>query len=215
MAVAAVFTKGRPNNNMKNFGKVISGALLTLAFVFGISAATSLTAQAQYRNDDGQYNRQQDRDDDRDQNGQYRQRRRRNRDNNQAQNEAWRRQQERNRGNSQRDRRYGTNGDYNNGSYNNGGYNNGRNNNGGYNNAVVQQGYQAGINTGASDAQRNQNYNAQRSHYYRDANSQAFRQAFLQGYDQGYRQYGGNRNQRNRTNTNGGFGNILGGIFRP
>ena len=41
---------------MKNLGKVIGGSLLTLAFVFAISVASSGTAAAQYRND-GQYRR--------------------------------------------------------------------------------------------------------------------------------------------------------------
>jgi hypothetical protein len=62
---------------------------------------------------------------------------------------------------------------------------------GGYNNQQVQQGYQYGVNTGASDAQRRQGYSPQRSHYYRDAPSQAFREGFVRGYDQGYRQYSG------------------------
>jgi hypothetical protein len=77
----------------------------------------------------------------------------------------------------------------------------------------MNQGYQAGINTGASDAQRGQNFDPQRSHYYRNASSQAFRQGFLRGYDQGYRQYagygnGGYGNQRSRTGSI--LGNILG-----
>ena len=42
---------------MKNFGKGIGGALLSLAFVLGMVVATSGTAQAQYRNDDGYYGR--------------------------------------------------------------------------------------------------------------------------------------------------------------
>ena len=69
------------------------------------------------------------------------------------------------------------------------------------------------MSTGASDAQRGQNYDPQRSHYYRDASSQAFRQGFVQGYDAGFRQYGGYNDggyQRSRT------GSILGQIFgRP
>ena len=46
---------------------------------------------------------------------------------------------------------------------------------GGYNNQQVQQGFQYGVNTGASDAQRRQSYSPQRSRYYRDASTQAFR----------------------------------------
>src|SRR4029453_135827 len=48
-----------------------------------------------------------------------------------------------------------------------------RNQNGGYNNGnqgARNQGYQIGIQTGASDAQRGQSYNPQRSSYYRNAN---------------------------------------------
>jgi hypothetical protein len=62
---------------------------------------------------------------------------------------------------------------------------------GGYNNQQVQQGFQYGVNTGASDAQHHQSYSPQRSHYYREASSQAFRDGFVRGYDQGYRQYAG------------------------
>ena len=43
--------------NMKNFGKGIGGALLSLAFVLGMIVATSGTAEAQYRNDDRYYGR--------------------------------------------------------------------------------------------------------------------------------------------------------------
>ena len=60
----------------------------------------------------------------------------------------------------------------------------------------MNQGYQYGLNTGASDAQRGQSYSPQRSRYYRNASSQAFRQGFVRGYDQGYRQYAGYDNGR-------------------
>jgi hypothetical protein len=94
----------------------------------------------------------------------------------------------------------------------NGGYNNG-------NQMALTQGYQAGIQTGASDAQRGQSYSPQRSRYYRDASSQAFRNGFVQGYDAGFRQYGGynNNNGGYRTgNTGIGIGDILGAILsRP
>ncbi len=69
---------------------------------------------------------------------------------------------------------------------------------GGYNNQQLQQGFQYGVNTGASDAQRRQSYSPQRSRYYRDAPTQAFRDGFVRGYDQGFRQY---------ANTNGGYRN--------
>ena len=89
----------------------------------------------------------------------------------------------------------------------NGGYNNG-------NQMALNQGYQVGIQTGASDAQRGQSYSPQRSRYYRDASSQAFRNGFVRGYDAGFRQYGGYNNDGDyRRTNNGGLGNILGGIL--
>jgi len=139
----------------------IGGVILSLAVLFGIGLAASITAQAQYpypqypqypQYPNGQTRRDRDQDRDRDWN--------RNRD-----------------------------------------YRNGR----GYGNYAFDQGYQAGLYTGQSDAQRNQNYNPQRSHYYRSGNNgnsssygrdkQAFREGFLRGYDEGYRRYGG-RNRR-------------------
>jgi hypothetical protein len=77
---------------------------------------------------------------------------------------------------------------------------------GGYNNQQLQQGFQYGVNTGANDAQRGQSYNPQRSRYYREAPSQAFREGFVRGYDQAYRQYAGayeNRGYRNRDRNDG------------
>jgi len=98
-----------------------------------------------------------------------------------------------------------------------------RRNNGGYGNVnqiAANQGYQDGVYTGQNDAQRGQNYNPQRSHFYRNGHGdngsygnngrynngyqyqQAYRQGFLQGYDQGFRQYGGyNRNRRTNGNS--------------
>ncbi len=85
----------------------------------------------------------------------------------------------------------------------NGGY-------GGYNNQEAQQGYQYGVNTGASDGQRGQSYNPQRSHYYQNATygysssygnkngyKEAYRDGFLRGYQEGYRRYGGYNRGRN------------------
>src|SRR6266540_4937914 len=99
----------------RNMKKTLGSALMALAFIFGIIAATSTPTAAQWRND----------------------------------------------------------------SY------------GGYNNQQVQQGFQYGVNTGASDARQRQSYSPQRSHYYRDAPSQAFCDGFARGYEQGYRQYAG------------------------
>jgi len=87
---------------------------------------------------------------------------------------------------------------------------------GGYNNQDIQQGFQYGANVGASDAQRGQSYSPQRSRYYRDAPTQAFRDGFMRGYDQAYRQYAGaygnyggnNGGYRNEGSYgNGGYGN--------
>lgn len=102
-----------------------------------------------------------------------------------------------------RNRGYGNNGGY-------GGY-------GGYGNAsqiAISQGYQDGLYTGSSDAQRGQNYNPQRSHFYRNGHGnsggyygngyqyqQAYRNGFLRGYDEGFRRNGGyNRNRRSNGN---------------
>jgi hypothetical protein len=188
----------------------IGSAIITLLMVAGFSLAAGSTAQAQYRQyPDGRV-RQERRDrDDRYRRDRRADRRDRDRDGDgdyDRRDEAIRRQQERNGG-------YGTNG--NNGGYGTYGRNGGDGNNGGYNQAALNQGYQNGLNTGASDAQRGQSYNPQRSHFYKEASSQAFRDGFMQGYEQGYRQYSGN-NGGYRRNTNSGIGNILGGIFgRP
>jgi hypothetical protein len=132
---------------MKNYVKVMGGSLLTLAFIFGIGAACSSTAQAQYR-DYGQYQRR-DRDNDNDRDRRRDWRRNRN----------WDRNRDRDR-----NRSYRRNDNYGNYGYGNyGGY-------GGYNNQYeVNRGYQEGLNTGSSDARRGQSYNPQRSHWYKDA----------------------------------------------
>jgi len=84
---------------------------------------------------------------------------------------------------------------------------------GGYNNQQVQQGFQYGVNTGASDAQRRQTYSPQRSRYYRDAPTQAFREGFVRGYEQGYRQYAGNYGNGGYRN-DGYYGNTGYGGYR-
>ena len=79
----------------------------------------------------------------------------------------------------------------------------------GYENAR-QQGYSYGMNVGASDAQRGQSYNPQRSRYWKNASEgynssygnrgqykQVFRDAFEQGYRDGFQRYGG-YNRRGR-----------------
>ncbi|MBA2704677.1 MAG: hypothetical protein H0U60_12600 [Blastocatellia bacterium] len=111
---------------------------------------------------------------------------------------------------------YGNNGGYrNDGYYGNGGNGNGgyRNDgyygNGGYNNQELNAGYQQGINTGADDGRRNKQYSPERSKYYRNASTQAFREGFIRGYDAGYRQYSNNRSYRKSNNA----AQILGQIF--
>jgi hypothetical protein len=83
----------------------------------------------------------------------------------------------------------------------------------------VNQGFQDGVYTGSSDAQRGQNYNPQRSHFYRNGHGdngsyggynnsyqfqQAYRNGFLRGYDQGFQRYGGYNNNNRRGNGNYG-----------
>jgi hypothetical protein len=212
-------TKGRSH------GKA-GAALLALSMIFGITLFSGVTAQAQNGSwRDGQYRRDHDRDRDNDRNNdrdRERERRRRER-------ERERRQEQNNGG------YYGNNGGYGgygrNGGYgNNGGYGTyGRNGGyGGYNvyQIATDRGYQDGLSTGQEDAYRGQNYDPQRSHYYRNGTEgynssygskgqykQAYRDGFVRGYQQGYRRNGrggyGN-NGRNRA------GSILGGIFgRP
>jgi len=83
---------------------------------------------------------------------------------------------------------------------------------------AINQGYQDGTYTGSRDAQRGQNYDPQRSHFYRNGHGdnggygsitnswqyqQAYRNGFLRGYDEGFRRYGGGYNRRRN---NGNYG---------
>ena len=170
-----------------NYNGRVGRAVLAFSLMFGIGIMMSLTAQAQ---GNGEWHR---RDEMRARREAMRQR--------QAQIIAERRAQRQ----AQRN-----NGTYNNGTYNNGTYNNGTYNNGTYNNGnqALNQGYQAGINVGASDAQRRQSYSPQRSSHYRNASSQAFRDGFVRGYDAGFRQYAANNGgYNNGTYNNGGYNN--------
>ena len=102
------------------------------------------------------------------------------------------------------------------------GYRNNRSNNrsygryGGYGNQYeLNRGYQQGIETGSSDAQRRQSYDPQRSKHWRNARTQEFREGFARGYDEGYRRYAYN-NGRYGNNSGVGIADILGGILgRP
>ena len=202
----------------KRFG----GAVIALAFVFGIIATASTTADAQWSNRSyGGYNNQQLQ-----QGFQYgvstgasdAQRRQsyspqRSRYYRDASTQAFREGFV--RGYDQGYRQYA--GNYGNGGYRNDGYygnaggygNRGYGNNGYYENQELNAGYQQGINTGADDGRRNKSYSPERSRYYQRASSQAFREGFIRGYDAGYRQYARNRNYR-RSST---AASILGQIF--
>lgn len=156
--------------------------------LLGVATIAGTTAQAQYPGGYGQDRR--DRDD----------RYRRNRDDDD------RYRNDRNRNNRNRDDRY-RNDPY------------GRNGNNGYYDqyqVAREQGYRNGLSTGASDAQRGQSYNPQRSHFWKNGNDgyangnrgqykQVFRDAFAQGYREGYQRYGGYNN--NRRGNNGRWGN--------
>ena len=170
----------------------IGGLILAFFVVIGITAISSSTAQAQWRREDNQ-----DRNRDYQRNRDYRRDEAQRRDRNQ-------------RDDRYREDRYRRNGYYNrsgnSGVYGqSGGYGVYRGN-AGYGNygsqASINEGYQAGISTGASDAQRGQSYNPQRSHYYRNppnsyGSQQGFREGFVRGYAEGYQRYGGYNRGRN------------------
>lgn len=108
---------------------------------------------------------------------------------------------------SNRDRDYGRNRDDRN-----------RRGNGGFQ-VARDRGYQDGQYTGQNDSQRGQNFNPQRSHYYKsgtdgydgrygnkEAYKQAYRDAFVRGYEDGFRRYRGN-NRGNNGRNNGTWRN--------
>jgi hypothetical protein len=210
-----------PPANGGEYMKKGIGAFFALALIF---IATGATAHAQYRNDDRyRRDRYEDRDwrrnrdrDDRYRNGNYN-----NYDFNQGyqyglntgSSDAQRRQSY----NPQRSRYYrnASSQGFRNGfvrGYNEGyrryaGYNGGYGGYGGYGNSQeLNRGYQQGLDTGSSDARRGQSYSPERSKYYRNASSQAFREGFVRGYDEGYRRYNGSYRQ-------GGYGGNVGGIL--
>lgn len=199
-------------------------ALLGLSIIFGITLFSGVTAQAQNGDwRDGQYRRDRDRDYERDRDRDDRDRRR-------EREERWRRERrnERNNGGYYGNGGYGTYGGYGrNGDYGH----NGRYGNYGYDvyQIAADRGYQDGLSTGQEDAYRDQNYDPQRSHYYKNGTygynssygskgqyKQAYRDGFLRGYRDGYSRNG--RYGRNGRGTYGRsrVGDILGGIFgRP
>jgi hypothetical protein len=211
----------------RNMKKTFGSALLALAFVFGVIALANTTANAQWSNRTyGGYNNQ-----DIQQGFQYganvgasdAQRGQsyspqRSRYYREAPTQAFRDGFV--RGYDQAYRQYANaNGGYGNGGYRNegsygnyGGYGNGGYGNtgyGGYSSQELNAGYQQGINSGADDGRRNKQYSPERSRYYQNARTQAFREGFVRGYDAGYRQYSRNGNYR-RSNT---AAQILGQIF--
>jgi hypothetical protein len=206
-----------------NMKRTLGSALIALAFVFGTIAMTSTRADAQWRNRSyGGYDNQQIQqgyqyglstgaaDAQRGQSNSP-QRSRYYRD---ASSQAFREGFV--RGYAEGYRQYsgnrGGNGGYrNDGYYGNDDYRNGRRNDsyGGYNDREANNGYQQGLNTGASDGQSNKGYSPQRSRYYQNASTQAYRDGFVRGYDEGYRRYSRNRSYR-RNNA----GTILDQIFR-
>ena len=197
--------------------KTLSAALLACAFVFGIIATTSTTAEAQWRTRDYGYNNQQVQ-----QGFQYglsigaadAQRRQsyspqRSRYYRDAPTQGFRDGfvQGYNQGYRQYAGAYGNRG-YRNDGYRNDGYR-GNTGYGGYESQQLNAGYQQGLNTGASDGRSNKSYSPERSRYFQNASTQAYREGFVRGYDAGYRQYAGNRSYR-RSNT---AASILGQIF--
>jgi len=204
--------------------KTFGSALMALAFVFGVIAVSSTKADAQWSNGSyGGYNNQQIQ-----QGFQYgvntgasdAQRRQsyspqRSRYYRDAPSQAFRDGFVRGYDQGYRQYAYANNGGYRNDGYygNNGGYRNdgyyGNGGYGGYSSQELNAGYQQGINTGADDGRRNKSYSPERSRYYKNASTQAYREGFIRGYDAGYRQYNGNRNYR-RSNS---AAQILGQIF--
>jgi len=199
--------------------KTLGGALLALAFIFGIIATTSTTADAQWRNrGNGGYNNSNQvqqgyqhglsigSSDAHNRQSYSPQRSRYYRN---ASSQAFR--QGFVRGYDQGYRQQAAS--MNNGGYRNDGYNRNRGayGNSGYNNQELNRGYQQGVNTGASDGQKGQSYDPQRSRHFKNASTQAFREGFVRGYDQGYRQY-----SRNGSYGRSNPGSILEQIFgRP
>jgi hypothetical protein len=179
----------KPNSLRNRLG----GAILGISLLLGIGFASSVTTQAQYRND--QWARQRQREYEREQ-------RRRQRE--------YERQQRRAEREAQRSGNYG----YGNNGYGYGNY--GYGNYGGYNNSgypnyggsyelrqtALNAGYNEGVKAGREDRSRGRAYNYADSGTYRSADKdynsrygdremyrQYFRQAFANGYADGYRGY--------------------------
>jgi len=188
--------------NRNKLSNKIGGFILAMAVMPGIAIVGSATVQAQDQRAqeqdqrDGRWNRDGRGDRNRsDRNNQNRRDDRGERNRAQNRDDRYRDRDDRYR-QSQRSRRvYGNNGGYGSyGTYGNGGYGNRRGS--GY----ETRGFQDGLYTGASDANRGQNYNPQRSHFYRNTNDWSYREGFVRGYQQGYQRNGGGRGNRGRNN---------------
>ena len=160
----------------------IGGALLTVSLLFGIGMASSMTAQAQYQND--QYRRDQDpnwrRDRDRDQDRDWR----RNRDDDRD----WRRNRDDNYDRNRRGRNWDGYPNYG-GSFQ-------------LRQTALNAGYNEGIKAGRKDRNRNDSYGFRDKSSFRSATKdynsrlgdrelyrQYFRMAFQTGYNDGLRGY--------------------------
>lgn len=186
------------------FSHKVGRILAALLFLVSIGLVSSTAVQAQWwpnnqdRRERDRDRRERDRDNRRERDRDFRRDRNRDDDDDDRQDQDrdddWRNRRNRNRND---DWRYRRNGQY-----------------GNVYQIASNQGYQDGVNTGQRDAQRGQNYNPQRSHFYRNGHGdygdygnngrnnryeyqQAYRDGFLRGYDEGFRRYGGSRGRRN------------------
>lgn len=182
--------------NIKN---TIGKGFLVLSLLFGIGIATSVTTQAQWRDND-QSRRSRDYE---------REQRRRERERIREQ----RRNERRNEGYYGNNGGYNNDGSYNNGGYNNGGYygNNGDRRNDGYRNyggsfdlrqTALNAGANDGVKEGRKDRQNGDRFNYTDEGSYQNAThdyssrlgdrsiyQRYYRDAFINGYTEGYRGY--------------------------
>jgi hypothetical protein len=193
--------------NLSRAKRATTGAAFALVFLFSVGIMTGTTAQAQDRDRNNRWDRNQrgerteQRDRNRDGDWNRRQQTERAREIERARQLAWQREQARTRSRGYTyPRNYPQYGGYGNGGYGNGGYGNGGYRNGGgyggygggYNNAEVQKGYRDGLDRGQEDARDRRSPTPNNSSHFRSGNA-AYRQGFQRGYAEGYRQYAGNR----------------------
>jgi hypothetical protein len=169
------------SNSLKN---KIGGAILGISLMLGIGFASSVTTQAQFRND--QWQRQQQREYEREQ-------RRRQREYERAQRQQQRQAQRSGYG-------YGNYGGYNNSGYGNNGYGYGASYE--MSQTALNAGYNEGVKRGREDRSRGDRFNYADEGAYQSADKdynsrygdrnmyrQYFRQGFVNGYTDGYRGY--------------------------